>query len=911
MELEKEYLYKYPNESYSGCDMVATITYSWAESIEEGKKRINHETFALGEIQTISYSIHMDKKPVRSIGNVNAKDYTMGPRTIAGSLVFAVFNRHFAKKILGNHNTKFKDGEAFLVDELPPFDIVISFANEYGLRSKLVIYGIRLLNEGQVMSINDVFTENTYQFFATDLEYLNTDNSYMARTNGQALFKIKDKASENKNKNSQVQEAIKDNTVIATNSNDKFEEIILSVTSTNQSRYSSGKAILSLNPVQTNGEIKIKNESGDAYKISVDGSPNYSISLPVGFYIAKFSKNSSSTWKCNDVSFNIKKFNDKLKSRNYAPVVEKYSDTSLTLYVNEPNHNFIAIKNNSDEQYALHEVVNNNRRITIEDLNPNTEYQLYSCSNQEDNKTKSVIIKIKTYKNKEDRVNFYKKQVEYNIGILNNKNLKVYYDILDIAQEKLNKNKNFSSVAEAVVEVKKDCEKELKKLDKEAADYGEEYVRLTTIIFVCNELLTIVLKINNNDILITNKNVEVKAPELFLDSSSDTCFKFEPETDKAEFFKTIKGVNQFASTINSHFFSTIEDNENSVRYNGKSGIDHYVQSIKDNYRSPKVEFYSMTIKEKNEMLKNKNPLINDDNLLKVKNTICGQYDFTSENEIDRAVMRKIKEIDHPKILDPQIEKIEDDNIEIKTCLNGLDNFINENFYLNISNSNDLINNYHIYKKEFKLKDECIKLDNVMYGIVPNKNYAVWIEDKNFNQISNVSTFTNNVDYVDSSEILEYENNKLIKNILELLTDYLPSKNYEELKSELYYNQNINKINVIDKTISYLIFCGIGHFNIIGAIRSLNRFIGTFANSNFELTDIKYDFNSLEFGSIENSKVLIYNIYEDEIIKSSSDSFKINLNDSSDHVLILTISEDLSNKSNIIYLNKNRNSVEVI
>jgi hypothetical protein len=58
------------------------------------------------------------------------------------------------------------------MDELPAFNITISCANEYGHNAKLALYGVTIVNEGQVMSINDVYTENTYQFFATNVEYL-------------------------------------------------------------------------------------------------------------------------------------------------------------------------------------------------------------------------------------------------------------------------------------------------------------------------------------------------------------------------------------------------------------------------------------------------------------------------------------------------------------------------------------------------------------------------------------------------------------------------------------------------------------------------------------------------------------------------------------------------------------------
>ena len=89
--------FRYSNETFSGCDMTATITINKQSYNKTTKKyQIQPYTKVLGELTTISYSINMDKKPVRSIGNVNAKDYVMGQRTIAGSLVFSVFNKHFA-----------------------------------------------------------------------------------------------------------------------------------------------------------------------------------------------------------------------------------------------------------------------------------------------------------------------------------------------------------------------------------------------------------------------------------------------------------------------------------------------------------------------------------------------------------------------------------------------------------------------------------------------------------------------------------------------------------------------------------------------------------------------------------------------------------------------------------------------
>ena len=148
-------------DSYSGCDIVVTASLPPSENNES-------TYFVLGSLQTLSISTHQDKRPVRSLGNMNAKDYVMGQRTIAGSLVFAVFDRHFADKIM-------KAVEVGMPDEIPALDLTINFANEYGRTSVMRVLGVKLINEGQVMSINDLYTENTYQFVALGMEHLKAD----------------------------------------------------------------------------------------------------------------------------------------------------------------------------------------------------------------------------------------------------------------------------------------------------------------------------------------------------------------------------------------------------------------------------------------------------------------------------------------------------------------------------------------------------------------------------------------------------------------------------------------------------------------------------------------------------------------------------------------------------------------
>lgn len=152
--------------TFSGEDMVVTVEVPVDEAKGVSITRI------IGQFQTISYSVHNEKTPVRNIGNMNARTYVFGPRTIAGSIVLIVFNRHWMKEVMAEYNQKAGIYSNYLADELPPINITISASNEYGKAAKLSLYGVTFVNEGQVMSINDLYVENTYQFFAQDIDYL-------------------------------------------------------------------------------------------------------------------------------------------------------------------------------------------------------------------------------------------------------------------------------------------------------------------------------------------------------------------------------------------------------------------------------------------------------------------------------------------------------------------------------------------------------------------------------------------------------------------------------------------------------------------------------------------------------------------------------------------------------------------
>lgn len=214
--------------TFSGCDIVATFN---------GK--------VVGELQAITYSVSREKAPVYTMGSAEPRSFSRGKRGIAGTLVFTVFDRdalidEFKEKLKGDNGLgiqKFKmndaataidkQGSQFMsindwdkqmsalaaesvtvsddgdgsnagqisslidtyepkyADEILPFDITITFANEYGQRAALVIYGVELLNEGSGFSIDSVTTEKAYTFVARridPMESLGTDGDYEIST---------------------------------------------------------------------------------------------------------------------------------------------------------------------------------------------------------------------------------------------------------------------------------------------------------------------------------------------------------------------------------------------------------------------------------------------------------------------------------------------------------------------------------------------------------------------------------------------------------------------------------------------------------------------------------------------------------------------------------------------------------
>ena len=207
--------------SFSGADMVATF----------GKR-------AIGELQSISWAVQRKKAPVYTLGSADPRSFSRGIRGVAGSLVFAVFNRDAlieelkkvwsdiappamftaagnlalasqdafgqaltmtawdqrttggekdvngntvaraeasAKQLGTDEKTQVQVPGGFSVirkqnimyaDMLPPFDITMTFANEYGQAAFQKIYDVDILNEGSGISVDTTVMERQMTYIA-------------------------------------------------------------------------------------------------------------------------------------------------------------------------------------------------------------------------------------------------------------------------------------------------------------------------------------------------------------------------------------------------------------------------------------------------------------------------------------------------------------------------------------------------------------------------------------------------------------------------------------------------------------------------------------------------------------------------------------------------------------------------
>jgi len=174
----------------------------------------------IGEIQGLSYTITREKAPLYTMGSANPRSFSRGKRGIAGSMIFLVFDRSAMLDILGTQDRSRYIANRYEVrpeydpknipgvasapgstlapstvgapvggggiglnnvgaskvsarpqyhDQILPFSVTITAANEYGHVTSMHILGVEIMNTGSGMSVDDITVDESCTFVCTDV----------------------------------------------------------------------------------------------------------------------------------------------------------------------------------------------------------------------------------------------------------------------------------------------------------------------------------------------------------------------------------------------------------------------------------------------------------------------------------------------------------------------------------------------------------------------------------------------------------------------------------------------------------------------------------------------------------------------------------------------------------------------
>lgn len=176
----------------------------------------------IGEIQGLSYTITREKAPLYTMGSANPRSFSRGKRGIAGSLIFLMFDRSAILETIGSQDRsryvanryevrpEYAQGAAAppgqasalrstltpstvgtpvggggvglnrigaskimakpqYADQIMPFNITITAANEYGHVTSMHILGVEIMNSGSGMSVDDITVDESCTFVCVDI----------------------------------------------------------------------------------------------------------------------------------------------------------------------------------------------------------------------------------------------------------------------------------------------------------------------------------------------------------------------------------------------------------------------------------------------------------------------------------------------------------------------------------------------------------------------------------------------------------------------------------------------------------------------------------------------------------------------------------------------------------------------
>ena len=427
-------------------------------------------------------------------------------------------------------------------------------------------------------------------------------------------------------------------------------------------------------------------------------------------------------------------------SYNDTPVIENVTDTTITALSNNPTHTIGVCV----DMITLKEIESdiNSRIFKFDNLSPNTKYQVYTKHKD----SFSNIAEVKTLEKEYQNLIIFKDYVKCNKNLLS-KDFDNYQEILN---KLVDDNYLYTLIKEKSIEAK--------------------------------ELIFMAIKYKNEITSVINNDNTTNMPKKKIDNIYGNTFNFENGVAKA---------NIFINKNKRDYFEASETYPIEVTYTGKPNSLYNVISVNNDFiKSPKYTFYAFSDNDKANIEKQ----FGDVNVLNSLDTIQLSNNKLSIDSLKclTAKMNKAKDIDLLKAPSAYINDICDliANIDYKDIL-GLD----KKYYLCISNLNECLDKTPFRKIEINTTYNNIIIENSLTAINKKDIFAIWIEDEQFNIVSELG-FTSALEdiedlnsYIVKEEIIDIAK-KIENNIgkIGLLTDIINSINYESIDTKDIYKE---------------------------------------------------------------------------------------------------------------------------
>lgn len=733
--------------SFSGCDVVVSAQMA---PINDGASMKTH---VLGSLQTISYSTHQDRAPIRAIGNINAIDYVQGQRTIAGTMVFAMFHEHWMTPLLEELKSYVSNTDIWS-DELPALNLTISMANEYGYKSNMVLYGVKFIDDGGVMSINDLYTENTLQYVATGIQPLKNSGYH---EHGYEIKVSPFKISETNTRSFRDIEFYLKEWVETPTTYYKFSlEAVI-----DPPNHLINDFVVKIYPDAKHDitNIFLTDEKGFTHTTYYDPVHNvYVAEVPTNDYQVVIQDSEGNVHK-NVWHIDVSKDNnqenvtvtgsgeapstDDIVAASYgytdSPVICEIGDTSVKILSNIACDYVQVKKISPDDLYAdispddgnlLKISVNTNigqsssKEILVENLEPSTTYVL-NTYNSEDN-TSSDTITFKTYGSKSELNDMLREYVLFNSDILINDN---------IPESVFNStNYEYNNIVDSLLAL-------------EDSD-------------IKTELLFYGIKLQNELNKVYNDNGVKHDIDYIKSKTVDNEFVISNNVDSIVVYKKEKDRSYYVEKSNPTY---------SYKYIGKPNTHYYLQpTLKSNIKGSRTDFVCFT-QAQSEFLE-KYTDVNNMEELSIINT---SYVYDKYNgELIKAIKAADNMNIYKNLLGEPYAELSGDTLMVD--IDYFESDMSNACYLCIATPEDTVDYTPITKIEIN-NNSVLRINKYKSRVLNNKYYLLWIQDKNFNNISPAFILSS---YENDEDIYDYYRNRCKGELQKMLASFSDSSVYK-------------------------------------------------------------------------------------------------------------------------------------